>query len=163
MSERQPVDGTGVSGGNIWNAVNAGLDKISPKLVQEVDSDGDGEIEIRREVEPLVVTRLGGTLPWDRDSMQLQCGETVSSAGGDENLRLVMEAVVTNSQRETLMDMREYPEELRLISAAYTGDALFDELKWDRIADANGAVTKTQGRVDEPLYEIQLQSKETQG
>jgi hypothetical protein len=123
--------------------------QVSPKLVQ-------GE----RELEPIVVTRLGGTLPWDTDTAQLYGGDTLTDSSGDKSNRLVYKAVVTKTQFETLAAMRQAATELRLVSAAYTGLVTFDELKFDRITDANGAIIKGSGSTDEPLYEIQLQSKE---
>lgn len=131
---------------------------VVPKLVQEYD-DGAGFTD-RIEVEPLVVTRLGGTLPWDTESTQLQCGETVTDTSGDLNIRLVYHAIVTHTGFKELSRMRSRPTEVKLVSAAYTGPVTFDQLKFDRIPDANGAVTRDQGEIDEPLYEIQLQSKE---
>lgn len=133
---------------------------LSPKLVEKRDIDGDDELETVRELEPLVVTRLGGTLPFDTDSVQLQCGGTAVSGNSDKNTRLVMEAVITDTQRKKLWKMREHPDNIKLVSNGYTGRAPFDELKWDRIEDANGAVTPD-GVIDEPLYKIQLQSKES--
>lgn len=159
------------------------LDGLSPKLVQEIYvesdgseepatstpqtvettvglDDGDGSRYVRREFEPLVVTRLGGTLAWDTDSTQLQCGETVTDSNGDMNLRMVYHCICTQTQFAELQLMRQNPEAVKLVSRAYTGPATFDELKFDRIADANGAIVRGEGTTREPLYEIQLQSKE---
>jgi hypothetical protein len=160
MSQRYQSKSIFGESDDMWSTIRATLGKVSPKLVQEIDADGDGEPEIRREVDPIAVTRLGGTLPFDTDSKQLQCGETITRNDGDENIRLVMEAVITESQRETLMEMRSDPEVVKLVSAAYTGPAIFDELKWDRKTDANGAVSRTHGEIDEPIHKIQLQSKQ---
>jgi hypothetical protein len=123
--------------------------QVSPKLVQD-----------NLELEPVVVTRLGGTLPFDTSSKQLQCGETVTDSGGEKNLRLVYHAVVTKTQFDTLARMRKNGDSVELISTAYSGPATFDELKFDRITDANGAVIRGEGTTREPLYEIQLQSKQ---
>lgn len=147
-------------GTDIWNTIEDAIGSISPKLVQEIDTDGDGDIDIRREVDPIVVTRLGGTLPFDTDSKNLQCGETITRRNGDMNIRLVMEGVVTETQREKLIEMRSNPSSVKLISAAYTGRATFDQLSWDRIADANGAKSRTHGEIVEPLHTFQLQSKQ---
>lgn len=151
--------------------------EVSPKLVQTVTEDVDignrtsgfagatdaSSVVTQREVDPIAVTRLGGTLPWDTESMQLQCGETVTSSNGDHNVRLVMECVVKKSQFEKLNLMRNNPEEVKLVSSAYTGPVTFDELKFDRIPDANGAITPGDGEDWEPRFTIQLQSKETDG
>jgi hypothetical protein len=153
---------------------------IVPKLVQEVsvpdvdtspitgaigvannilDDDDEQEV-IRREFTPNVVTRLGGTLPWDTKSTQLQCGETVTDANGDMNFRLVYHCVATQTEFETLLEMRNAPQTIRLVSAAYTGPVTFDELKFDRVTDENGTVVRGEGLNEEPKYTIQLQSKE---
>lgn len=131
--------------------------QASPKLIQ-VKSENTKRLEL----EPVAVHRLGGTLPWDTESTQLQCGETVTSANGDMNIRLVMGCIVTQSQFEKLSRMRERPEEIKLVSRGYTGPVTFDELKFDRIEDSNGAYIAGQGRSNEPQYDITLQTKESQ-
>lgn len=139
---------------------------LTPKLqsYEEVETgDEERERRIVDEFEPLVVTRLGGTLPWNTESTQLQCGTTITDATDDLNVRLVYHAICTKSQFDTLISMRSRPNNIRLISHAYNGDSTFDELRFDRVVDANGAVSATDGRITEPIYEIQLQSKEDEG
>jgi len=152
---------------------------IVPKLVQEVpQEETDAEDAVadfvgvgttiptepteptRREFTPDVVTRLGGTLPWDTKSTQLQCGETVTDASGDMNIRLVYHCVCTQSEFERLKRMRSAPQTIRLVSAAYTGPVTFDQMKFDRVVDENGSVIRGEGLNEEPKYKIQLQSKE---
>lgn len=118
------------------------------------------ETTTRREFAPLVVTRLGGTLPWDTQSTQLQCGETVTDANGDMNFRLVYHCVAPKSELETLQLMRANPNDVKLVSNLYSGPVTFDEMKVDRVPDTNGAVVQGVGERDEPYYTIQLQSKE---
>ena len=127
---------------------------IVPKLVQE-DSSGS-TIE---SFEPNVVTKLGGTLPWETDSAQLQCGKTVTSNNGDKNLRLNYVSVAPKSEFDSLVRMRQMDGTMKMVSAAYSGPVTFDELKFERIPDSNGFIT-LEGSRNEPLYEIQLQSKE---
>jgi hypothetical protein len=133
------------------NTEDQRLREIEPKLVQT------DPVEI--EFQPQVVTRLGGTLPWDTESRQLQCGETVVDNNDDFNIRLNMECVANHDQFRLLQRMRANPSQIKLVSAAYSGPVTFDELRFDRITDANGAVTPT-GPDEQPMYQIQLQSKE---
>lgn len=126
---------------------------VVPKLVQETDAD-------TIEFSPEVVTRLGGTLPWDTESTQLQCGETVTSNNGDLNFRVVYEAVCVQYQLDNLSQMRSNPSGITLVSPMYTGPVTFDELKIEHITDANGAVHAGVGEMSGPFYKIQLQSKE---
>lgn len=126
---------------------------ISPKLAQDTP---DGKLE----VEPIAVTRLGGTVPWDTESAQLDCGETVTGSNGEQSQRVVYKAVVDKERLETIAAMRRNANTLRLVSAAYSGTITFDELKWDRIRDANGAVVRGEGDNAGPFYEIQLQTKD---
>ena len=112
-----------------------------------------------RSITPEVVTRHGGTLPFDATSTQLQDGQTVTDDNGDMNLRLNTEIVVTFSQFRTLNQMRNDDGELFVVSPAYSGPATFDQLKWDRIPDADGRVTAT-GKEQTAMYSVQLQSKE---
>lgn len=135
------------------------LGQVSPKLVQEIEEDG--EIDIRREFNPLVVTRLGGTLAFETETTQLQCGETITDNNGDQNIRLVMGCVATHSQFKELQRMRSSPDTIKLVSRAYTGPATFDEMKFDRVPDSNGSIDAEGGESNEPHYTIQLQSKES--
>jgi len=112
-------------------------------------------------MEPLTVTRLGGTLPFDTNSTQLQCGKTVTEASGDMNIRLVYHAIVTLDQLAELRKMRKHPDKVELISHFYNGWANFDEMRVDRVTDANGVVTPT-GETNQPIYKVQLQSKESE-
>lgn len=128
-----------------------------PRLVQEIEENGE---TVERTFVPLVVTRLGGTLPWNTNSTQLQCGTTVTDNSGDMNIRLVYECVCTHSQFKTLQEMRQEPAAVRLVSQSYTGKVTYDELKFDRVADSNGAVIAGDENTNEPIYTIQLQSKE---
>lgn len=139
----------------------AGWDQqVSPKLTQTVRND-DGEVIEQREVEPIATTRLGGTLPWETESFQLQCGETVTSNNGDMNIRLAMEAVLTHTQFKKLSRMRANPADVILVSRAYDGPVTFDEMKFERVPDDNGGITAGDENGDEPRYTVQLQSKET--
>lgn len=124
--------------------------EVIPKLIQE-----DSGLEFA----PRVVTKLAGTLPFDTNSEQLQCGKTVTESDGDLNIQLNMEAVVPHSKLKTIHEMRQYDSQIELVSAAYSGAAKFDQLKFDRLPDANGAMT-VNGSVEEPWYTVQLQSKE---
>jgi len=126
----------------------AQLHNVTPKLV------GGGET-----FEPDVVTRLGGTLPWDTQTRQLQCGETVVDNNDDFNIRLNYECEATHTEFETLQRMRSSPAQIRLISPAYSGPVTFDELTFDRIPDSNARVDE-RGEDKQPMYRIQLQSKE---
>jgi hypothetical protein len=150
---------------------------VVPKLVQESqgglrfssnNANDPGDLSFtatnvdpvpRIEFEPIAVTRLGGTLPWETNSTQLQCGTTVTDTNGDQNIRLVYHAVCTKTQFERLQRMRGNPQQVKLISPAYSGPVTFDQLKFDRVTDANGVIVDGQYQ-DEPVYEIQLQSKE---
>lgn len=131
-------------------------DSIVPKLVQE-----SGESTPRREFRPKVVTRLGGTLPWDTDSVQLDCGKTVNTVSGDMNIRLVFHCVAPKSELEKLELMRAESSRIKLISPMYNGPASFDQMKIDRITDNNGTiVVGPDENHQEPMYEVQLQTKE---
>jgi len=125
-------------------------------FLQEIDDDG----EIVREVKPDVVMRFGGTLPFDADSTQLQDGQTVTDARGDENIRLNMEMGVGYVQFQKVAAMRASDNQIKVISPSYSGPATFDQIKYDRIPDANGIVTDTGEAKKEARYVVQLQSKE---
>lgn len=149
-----------MSGNSNSLATTSTSGQVSPKLVQVIDAGYLGQSD-RREFDPLVVTRLGGTLPFETESTQLQCGETVTDSNGDQNLRLVMECVATHSQFKILNKMRANPDTIKLVSRGYTGPVTFDEMKWDRVTDSNGSIDAGTGVSNEPHYTIQLQSKES--
>jgi hypothetical protein len=131
--------------------------EIVPKLQQ---LGGENNDTVIREFTPNVVTALGGTLPWNTDSKQLQCQQTITEADGDMNIRLRYECVATKSEFIKLQRMRETPQDIYLVSAVYTNPVTFDQLKFERVTDSNGHITTNQGVREEPKYEIQLQSKE---
>ena len=131
--------------------------RTTPKL-QAVDSNGN----ITREIKPDVVTRFGGTKPFDTTSTQLQDGQTVVDERGDTNIRLNMEMVLTFSQFQALNQITNRANFLRVVAPSYTGKATFDQLKFDRIPDANGHVSRSGESIDEAKYSVQLQSKETE-
>jgi hypothetical protein len=130
---------------------SSSFEQISPKLVQS-----NGNLEFN----PISVTRLALTLPWETESRQLQCGETVTDNNGDYNGRLVMEAVATKTQLEQLQQMRSEPSNARLIAPLYNGPVTFDEMQIERVPEANGAIVRGGGETGEPIYEVQLQSKD---
>jgi len=123
--------------------------EVVPKLVTE-----------DRELQPDVVTRMGGTLPFDADSVQLQDGQTVTDERGDTNIRLNMEFETSAAGLRILNEMRDSDQQIRLVSTSYTGPATFDQLKFDRVGDANGVVFADGESRKEARYTIQLQSKE---
>ena len=129
--------------------------EVVPKLV-EVDDNGNKV----QELQPDVVSRMGGTLPFDADSVQLQDGQTVTDERGDTNLRLNMEFKTSKQGFEKLISMRDSGNRIDLVSATYTKPATFDQIKFDRIADANGVVFADGESRKEARYAIQLQSKE---
>lgn len=128
-------------------------------LLQEVDDEDN----VVNKIEPPVVTRFGGTLPFDTNSTQLQCGETVTDESGDMNNRLNMEMELTHTQFKKLISMRNSSNSLKLVSAGYSGKATFDQIKWDRKPDANGVVYPDGTNQREAIYTVQLQTKEDTG
>jgi len=131
--------------------------QTTPKL-QAVDSNAN----VVRELKPDVVTRFGGTVPFDTTSTQLQDGQTVVDGRGDTNIRLNMEMVLTFSQFQALNQITNEGNFLRVVAPSYTGKATFDQLKFDRVPDANGHVDNSGNKVSEAKYTVQLQSKETE-
>lgn len=128
-------------------------ENVTPKLVQDSP-------EGRLEFAPKVVTRLGYTLPWDNNSTQLDCGSTVTSNSGEMAMRLVFDCRAPLSELETLAEMRRRGTSVKLVSSIGEVNTVnFDELKVDRVPDSNGIITNDGRAIDEPMYEIQLQSK----
>ena len=136
--------------------------KVTPKITA-VDADNNTIVE----VQPSVVTRFGGTVPFDEDSNQLQDGQTVTDQRGDMNIHLNMEFEATQQQLATLAQMRKDVSnnnspivKLKVVSAFGTQPATFDKMKFDQIPDSNGIVTNSGDSREGARYTIQLQSKE---
>ena len=115
---------------------------------------------VLREISPDVVTRYGGTLPFDSTGTQLQDGQTVTDNNGDMNIRLNMEAIFTYSELVELNQMRSSEGQLFVVSPSYSGPATFDQLKYDRIPDENGRVQSDGDVKRTATYSVQLQSQE---
>jgi len=126
-------------------------------ILQEVTPEDKNVIS---EIKPDVVLRFGGTVPFDSTSTQLQCGETVTSENGDTNLRLNMECILTFSELKQLQSMRTSENTLKVVSNLYSGVAMFDQLKFDRIPESNETVYPDGTTQPEARYTVQLQSKE---
>jgi hypothetical protein len=148
------------------------LDGVSPTLKQtetelaDLDTGGRGQQPTDTTsyaITPISTLRLGGTVQWNTDTKQTQCGETVTDNSGEDAHRLNMEATLTHSQFKKLNTMRDRSTTIKLISAGYTGPATFDQLKWDRIEDANGTILPSGLEITEPMYLVQLQSQQDKG
>lgn len=134
----------------VEDEINAALqNEVSPILVQD-----------DLEFDPISVTRFAGTLPWNTDSKTLQCNETITDADGDSNIRLDYECTCTLNQLRTLQQMRANPNNVELVSPSYSGPVTFDQLKFERIPDANGGIRADVGPDEQPRYLVQLQTKE---
>jgi hypothetical protein len=129
------------------------LENVSPYLR---GSDGT-------KFDPVAVTRLGGTLPWDTQRDQTLCGESIVDDSGDMNVRMVMEGVMTASDLADLFALRFNNDavDLNWAGRSATGikNVTFDQLKFDR-TDEDDVVDVDDNT--EPLYSFQLQSKETE-
>lgn len=113
---------------------------------------------------PAIVTRFGGTLPWNTQRDQTLCGESIVNQNGDLNARITMEGFITLDQLGDLFALRNSSSEVKVrwegVDATGINSVTFDQLKWDRrdeedLADYNGQAA--------PQYSFQLQSKEDSG
>ncbi len=129
-------------------------------VIQEIRVNQDGSQDVINAIKPQVVTRFGGTLPFDAQSVQTQNGTTVTDNRGDTNIRLNAEMVLTHEQFITLGQIRTSGNRLRIVSASYSGPATFDQLKFERIPDANGVVSNDGTTQEDAIYKVQLQTKE---
>ena len=132
------------------------VSNTAPKLVS-VDSQGNTV----NEIQPQVVSRFGGTLPFDADNTQLQDGQTVTDPGGDENIRLNMECVLNYDEMLTFQQMRQSENSIRVIyNRVFSGPATFDQVKFDVVSDANGVLYADGEYQDTEQYTVQFQTKE---
>jgi len=108
-------------------------------------------------VEPITLT-AEYQLPWDRDNNQTACGQTIQTQNGDFNWRVVFNAIVTVSQLDELRTLRNSASDVETRTAAFGIKSVnFDQLNINRSDEPS--VIEVDGTV-EPLYEIQLQTKE---
>lgn len=148
----QPTISQGSSGSGVTELSNLGY--VEPALKA-------GDVRFQ----PAVTTRISGTLPWNLERDQSLAGESYIAQNGDMNLRVVIEGICFKSQLDSLFELREQAEEVRVITdmtdAAGVTTVSFDQLKVDRKAENSRGSFTYQGReVTEPLFSFQIQSKE---
>lgn len=108
-------------------------------------------------VEPIVM-EAKYSLPWQRDTNQTACGETIQNQNGDLDWRIVFRGVVSRSQLQELTSLRDSSGSVETRTAAYgVKTVVFDELQVTRADEQS--VGEIDGEV-EPLYDFQLQTKE---
>lgn len=107
-------------------------------------------------VEPISMT-CDYQLPWDRQSNQTACGQTIQYQNGDKNWRIVISGIISIDQFRALNSMRG-EDEVEVRTAEFgTQKVTFDQLNVTRAGDENTA------RIDDelgPKLEFQLQTKE---
>jgi len=108
------------------------------------------------EIEPISM-KCDYQLPWDRQSNQTACGQTIQYNAGDLNWRIVINGVITISQLRKLDAMRG-SENVEIRTAEFGKTTIqFDQLNITRNEDP--AAAEIDNKV-QPLLEFQLQSKE---
>lgn len=108
-------------------------------------------------VEPIILD-AEYQLPWDRDNNQTACGQTIQTQNGDFNWRIVLSGVVTLSQLDALRGLRDDSSAVETRTAMFgVREVNFDQLNVTR--PQSPSVIRVDGEV-EPIYEIQLQTKE---
>lgn len=108
-------------------------------------------------VEPIVM-EAEYQLPWQRDSNQTACGQTIQRQNGDLDWRIVFRGVVTLSQLDALRGLRSNSGEVQTRTAVFGVKVVtFDELRVTRADEES--VGSVEGNT-EPLYSFQLQTKE---
>ncbi|TKX58901.1 hypothetical protein EXE44_04980 [Halorubrum sp. SS7] len=149
--------------------VGGGSDVPTPDELSAEDFDVDPQTAAVRggdatdvtprigDVEPIILD-AEYQLPWDRDNNQTACGQTIQNQNGDFNWRIVLSGVVSLSQLDAIRAMRGDASGVETRTAMFgIREVNFDQLNVTR--SENPSVINMGGEV-EPLYEIQLQTKE---
>jgi len=110
-------------------------------------------------VEPLVM-EYTTDLPFDTDSTQTACGQTVRNVNGDKDWRVTFTGMVSLNQAQALNELRRGQTEVSVRTALFGETTVdFDTLSFKRMSeDAVGDVGDD--NVVGPIYEFQLQSKQ---
>jgi len=96
-------------------------------------------------------------LPWDRQSNQTACGQTIQYQNGDKNWRVVINGILTIDQLRALDDIRDQ-DQVDVRTAEFgTFPITFDQLNVTRASE--NSVGHIEGDYG-PLLKFQLQSKE---
>lgn len=107
-------------------------------------------------IEPLVM-QVKYNMPWERQSNQTACGNTIQYQGGDMNWRLVIEGKLTRTQLQQLNQLRGQDSVTVRTPEFGTFSVTFDKLNVTR-ADGEG-VAEIDDQV-QPIVNFQLQTKE---
>lgn len=109
------------------------------------------------DVEPLTMG-ISTDLPFDVDSNQTACGQTIRTVNGDKDWRVVFEGVVNLKQARALNRLRLRANEVTTRTALFGETVVdFDTLSFERTSEeAVGDVGNTSG----PIYKFQVQSKQ---
>lgn len=108
------------------------------------------------DIEPLTM-EVQYDLPWDRQSNQTACGNTIQYQGGDMNWRLVIDGIMTRAQLQRLNRLRGQDSVPVRTPEFGTFSVTFDQLNVTRadgedVADIYGE--------EQPIVQFQLQTKE---
>lgn len=107
-------------------------------------------------VEP-VTMRCEYQLPFERQSSQTACGNTIQNQNGDMNWRVVIEGILTIEQLDAIGELRGQ-DSVEVITAEFGRiNVSFDQFNVTRASEE--AVGDIEGEYG-PLLSFQLQSKE---
>lgn len=111
-------------------------------------------------IEPVVMKHTFD-LPFDTDSTQTACGQTVRSVNGSKDWRVTFTGVLTLEQARRLDELRRQQTSISVRTALFGETTVdFDTLSLKRTSEE--AVGEIEG-VTGPIYEFQVQSKQDSG
>lgn len=112
-------------------------------------------------LDPVSVTKLDLTLPFEIDNYQTGCGRTIVDTQADYNVRVTMEGEIITPQLETIFKLRATPNQLRLTWAGQDAtnirDVSFDQIQITRRDEHD---TIAYDGAEYPVWTFQIQSKE---
>lgn len=135
---------------NLDDVINYREQGITPQI-----TNGDVTLD------PVSVTKLDLTLPFEIDNYQTGCGRTIVDTEADYNVRVTMEGDIIPQQLGIIFQLRQTPNQLRLTwsgqQATGIRDVSFDQIQVTR-RDKHDTI-EYEG-TEYPCWTFQVQSKE---
>jgi hypothetical protein len=107
-------------------------------------------------IEPITM-RAEYQLPWNRQTNQTACGDTIQYQGGSKDWRVIIEGIMSKSQLDRLRQLRDQPRVEVVTEEFGRMDVAFDQLNVTRADEED--VGEINGELG-PLLQFQLQTKE---
>jgi len=136
--------------------------EADPTVVRNPLLTGDSTSNVTPRIGPIepLVMEYTTDLPFDTDSTQTACGQTVRNVNGDKDWRVTFTGMVSLDQAKALNELRRGQTEVSVRTALFGETTVdFDTLSFKRVTEDEVGDVGSGDSVG-PIYEFQLQSKQ---